>query len=196
MWSALSSPTHRGRAQQSPTSAWMCKHEMNTYLNGVVASSDTSILHFHVDRRMRKLAFGVRPSAFVALKLTTHFQLKPTRIFHVHKVVYHGHNFDNRKGSQFKERQTIVGVKKQKRNKRWRRWWWWIGKPLLKRDSEIRRKWTGKKPPQKLKDTAHQITLPPSSFNNNEQLGMLETTDQKQQQEQQLWLTAWFRRSE
>lgn len=62
-------------------------------LNAVVASSDTSILHLHICRRMSKLALGVRTGAFVTLELPAHLQLQPTRVLAIEERVhvYHGH---------------------------------------------------------------------------------------------------------
>jgi len=50
-------------------------------LNAVVASRDTSILHFNIGRWMSEFAFSIRSWALISLEFTTHFQLQPTRIF-------------------------------------------------------------------------------------------------------------------
>lgn len=47
-------------------------------LNGVIASSDASILDLDVGRRMGELAFGVWAGTLVPLELATHLELKPT----------------------------------------------------------------------------------------------------------------------
>lgn len=55
----------------------------NAYLDRVVAGNDAAILYFHVCGGMSKLAFRVGSSAFVALKLSTDFELKPARILNI-----------------------------------------------------------------------------------------------------------------
>lgn len=50
-------------------------------LNAVVASRNTSILHFNIGRWMSEFAFSIRSWALISLEFTTHFQLQPTRIF-------------------------------------------------------------------------------------------------------------------
>ena len=64
-----------------------------SYLDAIVAGSDASILHLDVGRRMRELAFGVWPGAFVPLELPAYLQLEPARVLAVQQVVHvdHGH---------------------------------------------------------------------------------------------------------
>ena len=51
---------------------------MKTHLDTVVAGGDSSILHLHSSRGMRKLAFGVGSRALIPLKFAAHFKLQPT----------------------------------------------------------------------------------------------------------------------
>lgn len=61
------------------------------YLDTVVASCDPSILHLHIRWWMRELAFRVWSGALVALKFSADFQLEPSGILTVEKVVHVDH---------------------------------------------------------------------------------------------------------
>lgn len=52
-------------------------------LDTVVACGDTTVLHLYVGWRVCELAFRIGTRALVALKLSTHFQLQPSRVLAV-----------------------------------------------------------------------------------------------------------------
>lgn len=52
-------------------------------LDTVVAGGDSSVLHLDVGRRVCELAFRVGTRTLVPLKLSTHFQLQPSRVLSV-----------------------------------------------------------------------------------------------------------------
>lgn len=68
----------------------------DTYLDTVVAGRHTTALDLHIGWWMCEFAFGVGSGAFVALELPAYFQLQPTRIFPIQKVihVHHSHVSD------------------------------------------------------------------------------------------------------
>lgn len=63
----------------------------SSYLDAVVASRDTTILDLNIGGGMCKFAFCIRSGALVPLELSAYFQLKPTGIFAVEKVVHINH---------------------------------------------------------------------------------------------------------
>lgn len=73
-----------------------------TYLDTVVASSDSPVLHLDGGRRVSEFALGVGPGALVALEFAAHFQLQPARVLSVEETIHvdHGGHRYQRGGSR------------------------------------------------------------------------------------------------
>ena len=64
------------------------KNNLKYYLDAIVASRDSAILHLDIGRRMSKLALVVGPGALVSLELSTDFQLEPPRVLLIDKIAH------------------------------------------------------------------------------------------------------------
>lgn len=56
-------------------------------LDRVITCSNSSILNFDVRRWMCELAFSIWSGAFIALELSTHLELEPTRVLHIEEII-------------------------------------------------------------------------------------------------------------